>query len=141
MFNPVQGGQLRGDDPMQIVSGRIDTPTVHFEAPSREVLDSELANFIDWFNDSRSNPSLDLLLRAAITHFWFVTLHPLEDGNGRITRLLTDLAQAERCSACFYAMPVAILANRKSYYAILENRKEVILMLLFGLCGDLRRGI
>ncbi|WP_245624680.1 Fic family protein [Marinomonas fungiae] len=122
LFNPVKGGQLRGDESMQVVSGRIHNSTVHFEAPSREVLDSELANFIDWFNDSQANPVFDPLLRAAITHFWFVTLHPLEDGNGRITRLLTDLAlaQAERCSACFYAMPVAILANRKSYYEALE---------------------
>jgi Fic family protein len=100
LFNPVIGGRLRGDEPMQVVSGRIDKPTVHFEAPSRDVLESELDVFIRWFNDSREDPALDPLLRAAITHLWFVTLHPLDDGNGRITRLLTDLAlaQAERQS-------------------------------------------
>ncbi|GHX87256.1 cell filamentation protein Fic [Vibrio cholerae] len=126
LFNPVIGGQLRGDEPMQVVSGRIDKPTVHFEAPSRDVLESELDVFIRWFNDSREDPALDPLLRAAITHLWFVTLHPLDDGNGRITRLLTDLAlaQAERQSVRFYAMSVAILANRKSYYEILEQSQK-----------------
>tara|TARA_R110000744_G_C19340072_1_gene559364 strand:+ start:165 stop:1307 length:1143 start_codon:yes stop_codon:yes gene_type:complete len=125
-FNPIIGGQLRGDEPMQVVSGRIDKPTVHFEAPNRDVLESELDVFIRWFNDSREDPALDPLLRAAITHFWFVTIHPLDDGNGRITRLLTDLAlaQAERQSVRFYAMSVAILANRKSYYEILEQSQK-----------------
>ena len=125
-FNPIIGGQLRGDEPMQVVSGRIDKPTVHFEAPNRDVLESELDVFIRWFNDSREDPALDPLLRAAITHLWFVTLHPLDDGNGRITRLLTDLAlaQAERQSVRFYAMSVAILANRKSYYEILEQSQK-----------------
>ncbi len=126
LFNPVIGGQLRGDEPMQVVSGRIDNPTVHFEAPKRDVLESELNGFIDWFNDSRASSDIDPLLRAAITHFWFVTLHPLDDGNGRVTRLLTDLAlaQAERQSVRFYAMSVAILANRKSYYEILEKSQK-----------------
>lgn len=126
MFNPVVGGQLRGDAPMQVVSGRIDRPVVHFEAPSRDILDAELNQFIDWFNTSKSEASLDPLLRAAMTHLWFVTLHPLDDGNGRITRLLTDLAlaQAEQQSVRFYAMSVGILANRKSYYEILEQTQK-----------------
>ncbi|MBY7968128.1 Fic family protein [Vibrio fluvialis] len=126
MFNPVIGGQLRGDAPMQVVSGRIDKPTIHFEAPDRERLDNELAMFLEWFNSSKQNVSLDPLVRAAITHLWFVTLHPLDDGNGRITRLLTDLAlaQAEQQSVRFYAMSVCILANRKSYYEILEQTQK-----------------
>ncbi|ELI5732350.1 Fic family protein [Vibrio fluvialis] len=126
MFNPVIGGQLRGDAPMQVVSGRIDKPTIHFEAPDRERLDNELTMFLEWFNSSRQNASLDPLVRAAITHLWFVTLHPLDDGNGRITRLLTDLAlaQAEQQSVRFYAMSVCILANRKSYYEILEQTQK-----------------
>ncbi|REG85630.1 Fic family protein [Marinomonas pollencensis] len=126
LFNPVMGGQLRGDEPMQVVSGRIDKPRVHFEAPSRDVLETELEVFIRWFNDSREDPALDPLLRAAITHLWFVTLHPLDDGNGRITRLVTDLAlaQAERQSVRFYAMSVAILANRNRYYEILEQSQK-----------------
>ncbi|ENI4127787.1 Fic family protein [Vibrio fluvialis] len=126
MFNPVIGGQLRGDAPMQVVSGRIDKPTIHFEAPDRERLDNELTMFLEWFNSSRQDASLDPLVRAAITHLWFVTLHPLDDGNGRITRLLTDLAlaQAEQQSVRFYAMSVCILANRKSYYEILEQTQK-----------------
>ncbi len=126
MFNPVIGGQLRGDAPMQVVSGRIDRPIVHFEAPGREILDSELSEFIQWFNTSKEDNSLDPLIRAAITHLWFVTLHPLDDGNGRITRLLTDLAlaQAEQQSVRFYAMSVGILENRKKYYEILERTQK-----------------
>lgn len=126
MFNPVVGGQLRGAAPMQVVSGRIDRPIVHFEAPGREILDAELTQFVEWFNASKQDTTIDPLLRAAITHLWFVTLHPLDDGNGRITRLLTDLAlaQAEQQSVRFYAMSVGILANRKSYYEILEETQK-----------------
>ena len=121
LFNP-----LRGDTPMQVISGRIDKPTVHFEAPPRQSLDRELQNFIAWFNDSKANAELDPLLRAAMTHLWFVILHPLDDGNGRITRLLTDLAlaQGERLSIRFYAMSVSILDRRKSYYEILESTQK-----------------
>ncbi|WP_017223046.1 Fic family protein [Moritella dasanensis] len=126
LFNPVQGGVLRGDIPMQVVSGRLDRPTVHFEAPPRHVLDHELTAFITWFNQSKTDSALDPLIRAAITHLWFVTLHPLDDGNGRITRLLTDLAlaQAECQSIRFYAMSVSILARRKGYYEILEQTQN-----------------
>lgn len=126
MFTAVIGGQLRGDAPMQVVSGRIDCPVVRFEAPQRAILDDELAQFIAWFNGSKQEASFDPLLRAAITHLWFVTLHPLDDGNWRITRLLTDLAlaQAEQQSVRFYAMSVGILANRKSYYEILEQTQK-----------------
>lgn len=126
LFNPVIGGTLRGDTPMQVVSGRIDKPTVHFEAPSRAALDAELSQFIEWFNASRQAQVLDPLIRAAITHLWFVTLHPLDDGNGRITRLLTDLAlaQAEKRSIHFYAMSVSILARRQAYYDILESTQR-----------------
>lgn len=119
-------GSLRGDEPMQVVSGRIDRPTVHFQAPDRHLLDVELERFITWFNLSRQDGSLDPLLRAAITHFWFVTLHPFDDGNGRITRALTDLAlaQAEHHSIRLYAMSAAILERRKDYYMILEKSQR-----------------
>ena len=119
-------GTLRGYEPMQVVSGRIDKPTVHFEAPPREILESELTKFIDWFNESRNDPVLDPLVRAAICHLWFVTLHPLDDGNGRITRALTDLAlaQGEKQSIRLYAMSVSILKQRKLYYEILEQTQK-----------------
>jgi len=111
---------------MQVVSGRLDKQTVHFEAPPRDQLEQELDEFITWFNQSYQQSDLDPLLRAAITHFWFVTLHPFDDGNGRITRALTDmaLAQADSQSIQLYAMSVAILDNRKSYYQILEQSQS-----------------
>lgn len=118
----IRVGQVRGDDPMQVVSGRIDKPKIHFEAPPRHALDEQLAQFILWFNQS-NRPSIDPLIRAAITHFWFITLHPFDDGNGRITRALTDLAlaQADAQSIRLYAMSAVILANRSDYYRMLEK--------------------
>lgn len=120
-------GAWRGPEPMQVVSGRVDRPTVHFEAPPREGLEARIADFLAWFNASRRDARLDPLLRAAIAHFWFVTLHPFDDGNGRIARALTDLAlaQGERQSIRFYAMSVAILADRKGYYRQLESAQKI----------------
>ncbi len=122
----IQVGQLRGHDVMQVVSGRIDKPKVHFEAPPRDVLELGLKAFIDWFNQSNGVNALDPLIRAAITHFWFVTLHPFDDGNGRITRALTDLAlaQEDKQSIRLYAMSVAILDSRRNYYRILEQSQR-----------------
>lgn len=119
-------GQLRGDEPMQVVSGRLDKPRVHFEAPPRAKLEQEVLQFIDWFNRSRNEHTLDPILRAAICHLWFVTLHPFEDGNGRITRALTDmaLAQADSQSIRLYAMSVSILDRRNDYYQILEQTQR-----------------
>ncbi len=119
-------GQLRGDDPMQVVSGRVDRPTVHFEAPPCAVLTGELAKFVQWFNQSWGDASLDPLLRAAICHLWLITLHPFDDGNGRITRALTDraLAQADSQSIRLYSMSAAILEQRKGYYQILEQTQR-----------------
>ncbi|WP_323931311.1 Fic family protein, partial [Aeromonas caviae] len=110
---PVNVGQLRGDEPMQVVSGRVDRPTVHFEAPPRAALDDQLAEFILWFNQTQHDPTMDPLLRAAISHLWFLTLHPVDDGNGRLARALTDLAlsQADSHSIRLYAMSVAILGK------------------------------
>lgn len=119
-------GTLRGDEPMQVVSGRIDQPTVHFEAPPRAGLEAQLNEFIAWFNHSLYDPLLDPLLRAALCHLWFVTLHPFDDGNGRITRALTDLAlaQADSQSIRLYAMSASILARRADYYRILQQTQR-----------------
>lgn len=120
-------GAWRGPESMQLVSGRIDRPTVHFEAPPRKGLENRIAEFLAWFNASRRDAALDPLLRAAIAHFWFVTLHPFDDGNGRIARTLADLAlaQGEQQSIRFYAMSVAILADRKGYYRQLERAQKM----------------
>ena len=119
-------GQWRGEAPMQVVSGRLDRPTVHFEAPPRAGLEQQVEAFMQWFGTSRNDPSLDPLLRAGIVHFWFVTLHPFDDGNGRLTRALTDLAlaQGEQQAIRFYAMSASILEDRASYYRILETSQR-----------------
>ncbi len=113
-------GQLRSEQPMQVISGRLDRPTVHFEAPPRDTLDAELQRFIHWFNQPPD--SLDMSVRAAIAHLWFVTLHPFDDGNGRVTRALTDraLAQAEDTSIRYYSHSAAIMTRRQQYYDTLE---------------------
>lgn len=122
-------GTLRGDEPMQVVSGRLDRPTVHFEAPARQGLEQQLERFLNWFEASRNQVSLDPLLRAGIAHFWFVTLHPFDDGNGRLTRTVTDLAlaQGEAQAIRFYAMSASILEDRVGYYRILESSQKATL--------------
>lgn len=123
---PLRVGMLRGDEPMQVVSGRLDRPTVHFEAPPRTGLEAQLDDFLTWFESSCSDTSLDPFLRAGIAHFWFVTLHPFDDGNGRLTRAITDLAlaQGEQQAICFYAMSASILDDRAGYYRILEASQK-----------------
>ncbi|VEF13074.1 filamentation induced by cAMP protein Fic [Pseudomonas fluorescens] len=126
---PMFVGSLRGDEPMQVVSGRLDRPTVHFEAPPRQGLEQQLERFLSWFETSRDQLSLDPLLRAGIAHFWFVTLHPFDDGNGRLTRTITDLAlaQGEAQAIRFYAMSTSILEDRAGYYRILESSQRATL--------------
>lgn len=117
-------GCLRSEQPMQVISGRIDRPVVHFQAPPREALEPELKRFIHWFNHPPD--TLDKSVRAGIAHLWFVTLHPFDDGNGRVTRALTDraLAQAERTSIRYYSHSAAIMNKRQQYYDILESSQR-----------------
>lgn len=124
LLEKVSVGELRGDHPMQVVSGRIDRPTVHFEAPPREQLKAELDAFIAWFNHPPEG--LDPLIRAGIAHLWLITLHPFDDGNERVTRAVTDkaLAQAERQSVRFYSLSAAIMARREAYYDHLESTQK-----------------
>lgn len=126
---PILVVTLRGDEPMQVVSGRLDRPTVHFEAPPRQGLEQQIERFLSWFEASRDQVSLDPLLRAGIAHFWFVTLHPFDDGNGRLTRTITDLAlaQGEAQAIRFYAMSASILEDRAGYYRILESSQKATL--------------
>ena len=124
LVNPVKVGELRGEVPMQVVSGRVDRPIVHFEAPPRERLEQELDEFLTWLNQPPN--TLDGLLRAGIAHLWLVTLHPFDDGNGRVTRAVTDraLAQAEQQSIRFYSLSAAIMERRKEYYEHLEQSQK-----------------
>ncbi len=126
LMQKVIPGELRGDAPMQIVSGPLQRPNVHFEAPPRSVIEYELDQFVRWFNSSQQS-DIDPIVRAGIAHLWFVTIHPFEDGNGRITRALTDraLAQADQNSIRMFAMSEAILEHRKAYYEVLERTQKL----------------
>ena len=108
--------------PMQVVSGAMGKEKVHFQAPDSDLLEKEMSRFIDWFNNSE----IDLVIKAAIAHLWFVTIHPFEDGNGRITRALTDmlLAQSDKSNQRFYSMSAQIRIERKQYYEILEKTQK-----------------
>jgi Fic family protein len=114
-------GQWRPGEagPMQVVSGPIGREKVHFEAPSAERLEGEMSQFFAWFNEP---PTIDPVLKAGIAHFWFVTIHPFEDGNGRVARAIADmsLARADGTKDRFYSMSSQIEAERKEYYLKLE---------------------
>ena len=110
---------------MQVVSGPIGREKVHFEAPEARRLEAEMARFIKWFN---APSATDPVLKAAIAHFWFVTIHPFEDGNGRIARAIADmaLARADGTKDRFYSMSSQIESERKNYYLKLESAQRAI---------------
>lgn len=109
--------------PMQVVSGPVGREKVHYEAPAAELLSKEMKSFLDWFE---ADQGLDPVLKAAIAHLWFVTIHPFEDGNGRIARAIADmcLARSERSPQRFYSMSSQIRLERKAYYDLLESTQR-----------------
>lgn len=109
--------------PMQVVSGALGKEKIHFQAPHSSLVEQEMTLFLDWFNH---RSEIDLVLKAAIAHLWFVTIHPFEDGNGRITRALTDmlLAQSDKSSQRFYSMSAQIRIERSEYYKMLEKTQK-----------------
>lgn len=109
--------------PMQIVSGPMGHERVHYEAPKAERLDAEMSALLDWFN---SESRIDLVLKAGVAHLWFVTIHPFDDGNGRIARAIADmaLARSEGCAERFYSMSAQIRQERNAYYDILEQTQK-----------------
>ncbi len=109
--------------PMQVVSGAMGKERVHFEAPEAERLNGEMAVFLTWLN---ADPKTDAILKAGIAHLWFVTIHPFDDGNGRITRAITDmlLARADGSAQRFYSMSAQILTEKTAYYDILEQTQK-----------------
>lgn len=121
----VKIGGWRSDSlgPMQVVSGPIGRQRVHYEAPAAPLLSVEMHAFLRWFN-ARDNT--DLVLKAAIAHLWFVTIHPFDDGNGRIARAITDLmlARSEHSAQRFYSMSAQIRQERNDYYGILEATQK-----------------
>ena len=124
----IRVGAWRDDatGPMQIVSGPIGKERVHFAAPPAARLEREMAAFLDWFN---SPPAVDEVLKAGLSHLWFVTIHPFDDGNGRIARAITDmaLARSERSSQRFYSMSAQIRQERAAYYDVLEQTQKGIM--------------
>jgi Fic family protein len=108
---------------MQVISGAFGREKVHFEAPSYDKVPEEMEKFIAWFN---ADTGIDLVLKAAVAHLWFLTIHPFEDGNGRIGRVMVDmlLARSERCERRFYSMSAQIQKDRKQYYLQLEQSQK-----------------
>ncbi|MEA2871629.1 MAG: hypothetical protein QOH67_1605 [Hyphomicrobiales bacterium] len=109
--------------PMQVVSGPVGRERVHYEAPAASRLDHEMKLFLDWFNE---NSGIDPVLKAAIAHLWFVTIHPFDDGNGRIARAIADmsLARSENSPQRFYSMSAQIRQERNAYYDVLEKTQD-----------------
>ena len=109
--------------PMQVVSGAMGKERVHFQAPDASVLDHEMQLFLDWFN--RDEP-IDPVIKAAIAHLWFVTIHPFDDGNGRMARTIADmqLARADGSAQRFYSMSAQIRNERNAYYDALERTQR-----------------
>ncbi len=105
---------------MQIVSGAIGKEKIHYEAVKPKLVKAEMDKFLDWFNNDNQ---LDPVIKAAIAHFWFIIIHPFDDGNGRIGRAITDmlLARAESSGERFYSMSSQILVERKRYYEVLQK--------------------
>jgi Fic family protein len=121
----VRAGMWRDDrdGPMQVVSGPVGQERVHFQAPPAARLEQEMASFLDWFNHG---PKVDPVLKAGMAHLWFVTIHPFDDGNGRIARALADLclARSEQSAQRFYSMSAQIREERNAYYNILEETQK-----------------
>jgi Fic family protein len=121
----IKAGAWRDDSggPMQVVSGPVGRERVHFEAPAAARLDREMPAFLDWFNQ---DTGLDEVLKAGLAHLWFVTIHPFDDGNGRIARTVADmaLARSEQSPQRFYSMSAQIQEERTAYYGILEQTQR-----------------
>lgn len=124
-MSPIRVGRFRDDagGPMQVVSGPVHRRRVHFEAPPAVNLAMEVDRFLDWVNRSTDDPPL---LKAGLGHLWFVTLHPFDDGNGRIARAIGDLllARADGSPQRFYSLSAQIQKDRKAYYEILERTQK-----------------
>jgi Fic family protein len=120
----IKVGAWRDDShPMQVVSGPVGHERVHFEAPTAARAEREMTGFLDWFN---RGPGIDPVLKAGIAHLWFVTIHPFDDGNGRVARAIADLSRArsERSSQRFYSMSAQIWHEHNAYYDMLEQTQR-----------------
>ncbi|HIR73621.1 MAG TPA: Fic family protein [Candidatus Coprenecus pullicola] len=121
MYPITVGAYRTGGEPMQIVSGAMGKEKVHYEAPPSDVVPDMMTDFLTWINSD--NTVIDPVLKAAVAHLWFVAIHPFDDGNGRLTRTITDmqLAKADGFPLRFYSVSAEILREKKAYYEILEH--------------------
>lgn len=124
-LSKIRVGEWRDDagGPMQVISGAYGRERIHFSAPPADRVPGEMARFLDWLNTPRD---MDPVIKAAVAHFWFVTIHPFEDGNGRIARAIADLALArsEGTPHRYYSMSAQIQRERKAYYDLLEKTQK-----------------
>lgn len=113
-----------GDEPMQVVSGAFGNQKVHYEAPPSADVPIMMKEFLHWLNDAKQQ--IDPLVKAAVAHLWFVTIHPFDDGNGRICRTITEmlLSRADKTQKRFYSLSSTILSKRKDYYQVLEASQK-----------------
>jgi len=118
-------GEWRSDaqGPMQVVSGAMGKEKVHYTAPEASRLEEEMNQFMEWFN---AGESIEPVVKSAIAHLWFVTIHPFDDGNGRIARAIADaqLARADRTNQRFYSMSAQVMKSKKGYYDVLESTQK-----------------
>lgn len=114
-------GTFRGDSPMQVLSGPVGKEKLHYEAPPGSEVATNVEQFLQWWQEEQGD--FDGIIRAAIAGFWFVTIHPYEDGNGRLARAITDmaLAQDEKLAGRYYSLSAQIMEEREEYYEVLEN--------------------
>jgi Fic family protein len=119
----VAGWRADARGPMQVVSGPVGRERIHYQAPNAANVDAEMGRFLGWFNGTED---ADPVLKAAVAHLWFVTIHPFDDGNGRIARALTDLllARSEQSAQRFYSMSAQIRNERADYYRVLEQTQK-----------------
>ncbi len=127
-FHKIQAADWRRpeNDPMRVISGPVGKETVHYVAPPAERVKDEMKKFLDWWEEDHTEKKMDSILRAGMAHYWFVAIHPFEDGNGRIARALTDmaLAQSDGARKRCYSLSAQIIKDREGYYRILENTSK-----------------
>lgn len=118
------GSWRKTKNPMQVISGPMGREKIHFEAPPSSQVSKEMTKFFSWWNSPEKE--LDGIIRAAMAHLWFVTIHPFDDGNGRVARAITDLAlaQEEKQKKRLYSLSLQIVKDKKNYYQILEETQK-----------------
>jgi len=127
-MRPIDSGKFRSHaEPMQIVSGAIGRETVHYEAPPSSEVPAQMSQFIDWFNKSRTDNATDGLVRAALAHLWFESIHPFDDGNGRIGRAIMDMALSQDAGRAFrlHGLSVELRRQQENYYQALNRVQSV----------------